>query len=79
MLYNLLWCFQWFAYKRNISRYLKQISNTERTHAHNDLIARLQVQTTYNAKRVYTDSASEDLHMWEPTLPIGYFMIGHYA
>ena len=45
-------------------------------------MATLHIQTTYKAKRIYTDAgtgSSKDLSIWEPTLPKGYFMIGHYA
>jgi hypothetical protein len=45
-------------------------------------MAALNVQTTYKAQRIYTDSgtgADKNLSIWEPTLPKGYFMIGHYA
>ena len=45
-------------------------------------MSKLQVHTTYKAERLYTNQGThgdEDLCIWEPTLPDGYFMIGHYA
>ena len=45
-------------------------------------MSKLQVQTTYKAERLYMNQGThgdEDLCIWEPTLPDGYFMIGHYA
>ena len=40
------------------------------------------ISTTYDAKRIYTDSgtgAKQDLSVWKPVLPDGYYMIGHFG
>lgn len=42
----------------------------------------LQIFSTYDAKRIYTDSgtgAHQDLSVWEPNLPAGFYMIGHFG
>ena len=43
---------------------------------------KLNISTTYDATRIYTDSgtgAAQDLGVWEPNLPAGYYMIGHFG
>ena len=44
--------------------------------------ASFQIATTYEAVRIYTDSgtgASQDLSVWQPKIPSGYYMIGHFG
>ena len=45
-------------------------------------MAQLEILTTQDGKRIYTDSrtgAHQDLSVFEPDIPVGYYMVGHYG
>ena len=45
-------------------------------------MAQLEIFTTENGKRIYTDKktgAHEDVSVFEPNIPDGFYMVGHYG